>query len=212
MSISRDLIASDQVDAVTGSPIVLKLSTKEDIAQTRTLVRMFSSKTDDSVYGKRVDVEENVSVLVYRPHRSAIGSPLPVIYYIHGGGYVSGSADLYDNEHQQKANALDCVVVAVEYRLAPESPYPTPLEDCAAGISWVHDNARDLAIDATRITVMGESAGGGLSAALCLHLRDKSAICPKNQILLFPMLDYKTSGNPNSSKTSMSANMSGRTR
>jgi len=196
MNISRDLIARDQVDAVTGSPIVLKLNTREDIAETRKSVRMFSSKTDDSVFGDRVEVSEHVSALVYRPKQAAGGPPLPVIYYIHGGGYVSGSADLYDNEHQQKADALDCIVVAVEYRLAPENPYPLPLDDCAAGISWIHDNAPELSIDATRITVMGESAGGGLSAALCLHLRDRSAIKPKNQILLFPMLDYRTSESP----------------
>lgn len=174
MSQSRDLIAKDQVQAVTESPIILKLQTKEDIAETRKSVRLFSSKTDDTFFGKRVSVNEDVSLLLYRPKESRQNMPLPTIYYIHGGGYVSGSADLYDNEHYEKATKLNCIVVAVEYRVAPEHPHPTPLHDCAAGISWVHDNSEIIGVDAARITVMGESAGGGLSASLCHYLRDTS--------------------------------------
>ncbi|MBS0149417.1 MAG: alpha/beta hydrolase [Nitrospira sp.] len=196
MSQSRDLIAKDQVQAVTESPLILKLQTKEDIAETRKSVRLFSSKTDDTFFGKRVSVNKDVSLLLYRPKESRQNTPLPTIYYIHGGGYVSGSADLYDNEHYEKATKLNCIVAAVEYRVAPEHPHPTPLHDCAAGISWVHDNSEIIGVDAARITVMGESAGGGLSASLCHYLRDTSPIKPKNQVLLFPMLDYKTSINP----------------
>lgn len=196
MSKSRDLIAKDQVQAVTQSPIILRLNTKEDIAETRKSVRLFSSKTDNIYFGKRVMVNEHVSMLVYRPQESQKNTRVPVIYYIHGGGYVSGTADLYDNEHQERATRLRCIVVAVEYRVAPEHPYPTPLHDCVAGISWVHDKTEELGIDTARIIVMGESAGGGLSAALCHYLRDTSTIQPKNQVLLFPMLDYKTSVNP----------------
>lgn len=199
MSTSRDLIAKDQVIAVTQSPIILKLNTPEDIAETRKSVRLFSSKTDDRYFGQRVTVNEHVSVLVYRPKESPKNTRLPAIYYIHGGGYVSGAADLYDNEHDEKATKLNCIVVAVEYRLAPEHPHPTPLHDCVAGISWVHDNAKELGIDAARITVMGESAGGGLSASLCHYLKDTSSIKPKNQVLLFPMLDYNTPADPTSS-------------
>lgn len=100
MSKSRDLIAKDQVQAVTQSPIILRLNTKEDIAETRKSVRLFSSKTDNIYFGKRVTVNEHVSVLVYRPQESQKNTCVPTIYYIHGGGYVSGTADLYDNEHQ----------------------------------------------------------------------------------------------------------------
>lgn len=200
MNKSRDLIAKDQVEAVTNSPIVLKLATEADIAQTRISVKKFSSKLDDTFFGRRVSVSGDVSLLVYRPDELRENAVLPAIYYIHGGGYVSGSADLYDNEHQERANSLNCVVVAVEYRLAPEHPHPTPLNDCFAGISWVHENSKELGIDRSRITVMGESAGGGLSASLCQYLRDKSNIAPKNQILLFPMLDYRTSENPDERK------------
>ncbi|MCC6139397.1 MAG: alpha/beta hydrolase [Nitrospira sp.] len=199
MNNSRDLIAKDQVQAVTQSPILLKLKTKEDIAGTRKSVRLFSSKTDDTFFGKRVTVNDDVSVLIYSPKESRKDARLPAIYYIHGGGYVSGAADLYGNEHQEKATKLNCIVVAIEYRLAPEHPHPTPLNDCVAGISWIHDNAEELGIDAARITVMGESAGGGLSASLCHYLKDTSPIKPKNQILMFPMLDYKTPADPKSS-------------
>jgi acetyl esterase len=196
MSNSSHLIAKDQVSAVTESPTVLKLKTTEDIEATRAAVRMFSSKVDDTFFGKRALVNEDVSVLVYGPSQSAGTELLPAIFYIHGGGYVAGSADLYDNEHHEAATKLRCVVVAVDYRLAPEHPYPTPLNDCVSGITWVYDNAAQLGIDRERITVMGESAGGGLTAALCLYLRDKTRITPRNQVMLFPMLDYKTSANP----------------
>ncbi|MBN3789130.1 alpha/beta hydrolase [Burkholderia sp. Ac-20353] len=196
MSNSSHLIAKDQVISVTESPIRLRLRTKDDIEATRAAVRMFSSKVDDTFFGKRVKVNEDVSVLVYEPQKTSKNTLLPAIYYIHGGGYVSGSADLYDNEHHDAAIKLNCVVVAVDYRLAPENPYPTPLNDCVAGISWVYDNSEALGIDRERITVMGESAGGGLSASLCHYLRDKTNITPKNQVLMFPMLDYKTSANP----------------
>ncbi|VWC68031.1 MULTISPECIES: alpha/beta hydrolase [Burkholderia] len=196
MSNSSHLIAKDQVSAVTESSTVLKLKTKDDIEATRAAVRMFSSKVDDTFFGKRVQVNEDVSVLVYGPSQSAENERLPAIFYIHGGGYVAGAADLYDNEHHEAAAKLHCVVVAVDYRLAPENPYPTPLNDCVSGITWAYDNAEQLGIDRERITVMGESAGGGLTASLCHYLRDKTKITPRNQVMLFPMLDYKTSANP----------------
>lgn len=198
MNISRDLIAKDQVDAVTESPIALKLTTPDDIAKTRIDVLKFGSKTDNSFFDEKVAINDSASVLIYQPDGSGMKSPLPVIYYIHGGGYVSGAAGMYDNEHHQRSLLLNCIVVAIDYRLAPENPYPAALDDCVAGIRWAHDNAEEIGIDRSRITVMGESAGGGLSAALCLYLRDNLDIRPKNQILMFPMLDYKTSEDPNS--------------
>jgi acetyl esterase/lipase len=85
--------------------------------------------------------------------------------------------------------AFDLVGVSVEYRLAPETPYPGPLEDCYAGLQWVEAHAADLGIDASRIGIGGASAGGGLAAGLCLLTRDRGGAAPAFQLLVYPMID-----------------------
>src|SRR5439155_20975430 len=87
------------------------------------------------------------------------------------------------------AEELDCVVVSVEYRLAPEHPYPAPLDDCYAGLSWTARHADDLGIDPARITVAGASAGGGLAAGLTLLARDRAELAIAYQLLIYPMID-----------------------
>src|SRR5690242_10505009 len=95
------------------------------------------------------------------------------IYDIHGGGFVSGSIDMFETQHLRLARELGVVVVTVEYRLAPEHPYPAPLEDCYAGLVWTAKNADALGVDPDRIAIHGESAGGGLAAAVALLARDR---------------------------------------
>ena len=114
------------------------------------------------------------------------------IYAIHGGGYVVGTAAMMDNLNQQLANNIGCVVIAVDYRLAPETPFPGPLQDCFDGFEYVADNADALGINAAKLIVEGESAGGGLAAALCLMCRDRKAQEAVGQALVYPMLDHRT--------------------
>jgi acetyl esterase/lipase len=120
--------------------------------------------------------------------RDADGA-LPCVYSIHGGGYVMGSYDMDDARFDAWCPRLGIVGVSVEYRLAPESPYPAPLEDCYRGLVWTHEHADELGIDRDRIGVAGVSAGGGLAAALALLARDRGEVDLAFQLLDCPMLD-----------------------
>ena len=132
----------------------------------------------------------DIELLVYRPV-DAHGE-LPCIYHVHGGGYVMGSARDEEIILRPFAAELGCVVIDVEYRLAPETQFPGNIEDCYAGLAWLCRNASSLEVDARRIGLMGESAGGGLSAALALLARDRGDIALAFQVLVYPMLDDRT--------------------
>lgn len=132
----------------------------------------------------------DVEVLIYRPRVAA--QPRPVYLNIHGGGYVMGVAELNGPGNMRLADELDCVVVSVEYRLAPETRAPGSVEDCYAALRWVHGAADELGVDRSRIAIGGESAGGGLAAALALLARDRGEIPICFQLLIYPMLDDRT--------------------
>ncbi len=135
----------------------------------------------------------DVRVLVYAPG-DRTEEPLPAILHIHGGGFVSGSADMSDPNSRSYAVDMNCVVVSVDYRLAPETAFPGPLEDCYAALLWLHAAGAELGIDPDRIMVAGESAGAGLAAALCLLARDRGQVRPCFQYLAEPMLDHRSAG------------------
>lgn len=113
----------------------------------------------------------------------------PCVYSIHGGGYVMGSVDMDDGLFDILCQKTDCVGISVEYRLAPEHPYPIPIEDCYEGLAWVFANAESLGIDPARVGIHGLSAGGGLAAALALMVRDRGEHRLAYQVLDCPMLD-----------------------
>ncbi|MET3805607.1 acetyl esterase/lipase [Nakamurella sp. UYEF19] len=130
-------------------------------------------------------------ILVIRPgSRSA--SAAPGLLWVHGGGYVLGSADQDSLQVQQLVHEIGCIGVVVDYRLAPETPHPGPVEDCYAALRWLFAQAEDLGVDARRIAVAGASAGGGLAAALCLLARDRAEVSVAFQLLIYPMLDDRT--------------------
>jgi acetyl esterase/lipase len=131
-----------------------------------------------------------VPVFIYRP-RDQSGA-LPCILHIHGGGYVVGSAATMEPFHRPLAVDAECCIVSVDYRLAPETRFPGAIEDCYAALGWVHTQAAAIGIDARRIGVMGESAGGGLAAALALLARDRREYSLAFQHLIYPMLDDRT--------------------
>jgi acetyl esterase/lipase len=131
--------------------------------------------------------DPSVTVRVYAPQGAGPGRPC--VYWIHGGGYISGSALTVDPRLNRWVEALDCVIVSVDYRLAPEHPYPAPLEDCYTGLSWTVRNAERLGIDPARLVVAGASAGAGLAAALALLARDCGGPRLAHQVLIYPMLD-----------------------
>ena len=114
------------------------------------------------------------------------------LLHIHGGGMVIGSARSMRHGPAGMAAALGIPVASVEYRLAPEHPFPAPQEDCLAGLKWLAENAAELGVDAARIGIIGESAGGGLAAATALMARDQGGPALAAQFLTFPMLDHRT--------------------
>jgi acetyl esterase len=128
-----------------------------------------------------------VPVRIYTPEN--LQTRVPGILHIHGGGFVIGNLDSEMGTCIALCRNLGVAVVSVDYRLAPETPYPGPLEDCYAALQWTHDNAAQLHIDATRLALYGMSAGGGLSAALALMARDRGGPPLCFQYLGIPELD-----------------------
>lgn len=132
-------------------------------------------------------VDATVQARIYSPPDA--GPARPCVYWIHGGGYISGSALTVDPRLSRWVEELGCVAVAVEYRLAPEHPYPAPLEDCYTGLSWTVTHAERLGVDPARVVLAGSSAGAGLAAALGLLARDRGGPPVAHQVLIYPMLD-----------------------
>ncbi|MFJ8713666.1 alpha/beta hydrolase [Streptomyces violaceus] len=133
--------------------------------------------------------EPDISLLICRPAAPATAGARPVLYHVHGGGMVIGNNRVGVDVPLAWAQALDAVVVSVEYRLAPEHPHPAPVEDVYAGLLWTADHAAELGADPERIVIAGASAGGGLCAALALLTRDRKGPQPIGQVLMCPMLD-----------------------
>ena len=135
----------------------------------------------------------DVRVVVYTPRE--VQPNAPAMVYIHGGGLVSGHPEVDDPKCQKLASDLGFQIFSVDYRLAPEVKYPGAIEDCYAVLKWVHENASKLGISRDKVVVAGESAGGGLSAALSLMARDKKEYKLAFQLLIYPMLDDRTAIN-----------------
>jgi triacylglycerol lipase len=132
-----------------------------------------------------------VEIWLYRPKAPPAG-PMPCVFHIHGGGYVGGSAAQNEGAHRPLVADLGCVLLSVNYRLAPETAHPGPVEDCYAALAWLFANAAELGVDPARIGLMGESAGGGLAAGLALLARDRGEYPLAFQHLIYPMIDDRT--------------------
>jgi acetyl esterase/lipase len=128
--------------------------------------------------------------VVLRIHRPITATEaLPCVYFMHGGGMVMGVASRDDQRFDNWCRKLGVIGIAVEYRLAPETPFPGPLEDCYAGLQYVYQHAGELGIDVGRIGIGGASAGGGLAAGLALLVRDRAEMHLRFQLLIYPMID-----------------------
>ena len=131
-------------------------------------------------------------VRVYRPRGAVPGGGL---LWIHGGGLVVGNAGMEDGRSSQRAHEFRCVVVSVAYRVAPENPYPAAIDDCYEAWLWLVSNASKLGVEVNKTVIAGESAGGGLAAALCQRILDAGGHQPAAQCLTYPMLDDRTAAN-----------------
>lgn len=134
--------------------------------------------------------DPGVRVLYYEPKNKATSAA--ALVWIHGGGYVIGSADTDEILCRRIASETGSVVASVDYRLAPETKAPGLIEDCYAALRWVHSSASDLGVDTSRVAVGGASAGGGLAACLAILARDRGEFPVAYQLLIYPMLDDRT--------------------
>src|SRR5712692_10051610 len=129
----------------------------------------------------------DVFVRIYQPTDRP--DTLPALLWIHGGGYVLGSVASNDLVARHLAKVGQCVVASVEYRLAPEYPFPAPVEDCYAALKWLAAQSAELGVNTSRIAIGGASAGGGLAAGLALLTRDRAEVEVAFQLLIYPMID-----------------------
>ncbi len=127
--------------------------------------------------------------LPLRVYRPLAERPLPVLLYFFGGGWVLGAIDTADGVARSLANSSGAVVAVVGYRLAPEHPFPAAIDDCYATVRWVAGHAAEIGVDATRLAVGGDSAGGNLAAAVALRVRDGGDLVLAGQLLVYPNTD-----------------------
>jgi len=132
--------------------------------------------------------DATVGARVYSP---TADDPLPALVYFHGGGFVTGSIASHDSLCRALAVATPCAVVSVDYRLAPEHRYPAAAEDCYAAVSWLADHGAELGIDAGRIAVGGDSAGGNMAAVTAQMCRDRGGPALRHQLLIYPVIDAR---------------------
>ena len=128
-----------------------------------------------------------IPVRIYTPEGSG---PFPVLVYFHGGGWVIGSVDTIDPPCRALANAAGCVIVSIDYRLAPEDKFPAAPEDCYAATRWVAEYAAGISADPSRMAVGGDSAGGNLAAVVALMARDRGGPPLAYQLLVYPVTNY----------------------
>jgi acetyl esterase/lipase len=151
----------------------------------RTVERLMYRRTPEDI--EVLTLPSGVGVRLFRP--AAVTGQAPALLWIHGGGYVIGRAAQDDVLCRRFARELGATVASVEYRLAPENPYPASLEDCYSALQWL---VRLPSVDPARVAIGGASAGGGLAAALALLTRDRGEISLAAQLLVYPMLDDRT--------------------
>jgi len=142
-----------------------------------------------------VDHEVTVAdrtTLLARWYRLPSSGSRAAVLYLHGGGMILGSVPIFDGPVSRYVASTGVPMLSTDYRLAPEHPHPTPVEDAYAGLVWLATHAAELGVDPDRIAVMGDSAGGGIAAAVAILSRDRGGPALARQILLYPMLDDRT--------------------
>lgn len=152
--------------------------------------------------GDREVVSEDLSIpspggrLALRLYRPPVPGPLPLLLWFHGGGWVFGSLDEADHLCAALAGRTPCLVASVDYRLAPEAPYPAALEDCGAALAWAFQEASNLGTELGKIAVGGESAGANMAAVLCAQARDRARPMPAFQLLVCPWTNLASLDSP----------------
>ena len=179
----------DQLEAMQPPPLE-SLSPQEARAFAQAMAQMGGEKEevgqveDKTIPGPFGDIP----LRIYTPQGKC---PWPALVYFHGGGWVIGDLEMVDDSCRMLANRMPGVVVSVDYRLAPEHKFPVAAEEAYTAVLWVVEQARSLGVDPRRVGVGGDSAGGNLSASVCLMARDRGKPDLDFQVLLYPTLDFK---------------------
>ncbi|MFT8419051.1 MAG: alpha/beta hydrolase [Acetobacter sp.] len=192
-----DLVDAQQRDMVGSFPSFNpehgNLATfRHDLVEGTTALLKSGSATYEEQFVPGPQGAGPVRVILFRP--PAVGANAPAILYVHGGGMIAGTPDMQAGALELLAAQTGCLIVSVDYRLAPEAPFPGGLEDVYAALVWLHAHADDLGVDPGRIMVMGDSGGGCLAAATALLARDRGKVALRAQVLIYPMLDLRTGG------------------
>lgn len=181
----------------SGMPLIHTLTPVE--ARKMYRERRFFSQPAAPDVASRQDLQASgphgvIPLRLYKPLDKSATSPLPVLVYYHGGGWVIGDLDTHDTLCRELANGSGCAVVAVDYRMGPEHPFPAAVDDCWAATCWVQANAASLGLDANRLAVGGDSAGGNLAAVVSLLARDRyqgTDLPIQFQLLIYPCIDQR---------------------
>lgn len=131
---------------------------------------------------------EEIRIRIYTPKGEG---PFPALVYYHGGGWVIGAVEMFEAANRLVATEGNVVVISVDYRLAPENPYPTPIEDCYAALEWVADHADIINVDPAKVSVGGDSAGGNLSTVIAKKSLDQNGPAIQSQILIYPVTNLE---------------------
>ena len=137
--------------------------------------------------------DTEIAIRIYTPgvNQDFFASQSPVLVFFHGGGWVMGTLDAYDGLCQDLAGTAGCKVISVDYRMAPEHPYPVPFEDAYFATEWISTNAKELEIDQNKIAVGGDSAGGNLATAVALKAKESQSLNLVYQMLVYPVTNYQ---------------------
>jgi len=180
----------DQMASVGAPPL-----NEQSVAQARAMIENLTALSGEA---EPVAAVENrtvpgpageIPIRLYRPESAGAGAA-PCLVWLHGGGFVIGSIDTSDGTCRALANRTGAVVVSVDYRLAPEDPFPAGPEDAYAAVTWIAAHGADLGIDPSRIAVGGDSAGGNLTAVVALMARDRGGPDLRLQLLVYPVTDH----------------------
>jgi acetyl esterase len=150
-----------------------------------------SSRPPEVAEVRLIIADGPVALRAYRPAGAGPDEVLPALVFYHGGGWTIGDLDTHDVVCRQLANGARCAVFSVDYRLAPEHPFPAAVEDSAAALAYVVKNAGALKVDPARVAVGGDSAGGNLAAVVSIEARERGAAMPAFQLLIYPATDHR---------------------
>ena len=188
VSLDQDAIEILEAVKLAGIPEWHTLTPEEGRRIYQERVRLFALKPTPIYSVQDFSIPSPAGPISLRKYVPSEGEPKPVLIYLHGGGWTLGDLDSHDELCRRLALAADCLVVSVDYRLAPENPHPAGLDDAIAAISWVAENAASLGGNPQLLAVGGDSAGGQLSAAACLRIRDEGGPRIALQLLIYPAL------------------------